>query len=417
MSQESPGSVTAAQSAQETSRRRLVWLSSIVLGLVALLLLAWFVLSHPTGAAPAPKPTPSPTASVLTQPTLLFQVEELNKPFTIGNALTSVGGPKDMANDVTIPSNVIVDAGTAGEMTFGKTVVVPDGNASANALSDVTGIRVDATLMMDPLGFSALVDAVGGVTTDVDVEVVEIKPDGTTVPVLPAGKGQILQGPKALAYASYLAPGEAESARMARFDRVFRLVLAQLPSGQTKMEEIITSLGSSSHSTLPTPAHATYLVRLHDAVVADKTVYRNLPVVPAGLAYPDQSRVNILPTTAMARKLFPDALRVPGPNSKVRVLVQNGVGSPSPMQYARTLLVDGGYSYVNGGAAAEFGQKKSRILVPDSSSTAMGWGADIAKTLGLPKTDIQAAAHGQTVADVIVVLGQDFAVDVTPTSE
>ena len=407
----------AAKTPQEISRRRLVLLSTIVLALVSLLAVAWFFVSRPTASDPSPKPTPTPTASVLTQPTLLFQLKDRKLPISVGNALTSVGGPAGMANDIVVPSSVLVDAGSVGEIPFGETVTLADGNGAGDALSDVTGIRVDSTLAMDVLAFSGLVDAVGGVITDVDVEVVDVQPDGTKVVVLPAGKGQILQGPKAAAYATYRAPGETQDAQMARFDRVFRLVLAQLPSDTSKMEEIITSLGASSRASIPTPELAAYLVRLHDAVVSGKTVYRNLPVLPAATAdHVGATRVNILATAALARRLFPDALRVPGPNSKVRVLVQNGVGLPTPMASARKALIDAGYSYVNGGNAATVGQAKTTILVPDPSATSLGWGADIAATLGVPTADVHTAKHGQTVADVIVVLGADAGSTASPAA-
>ena len=405
-----------AETPQEISRRRLVMLSSMVLGLVSLLALAWFLLSHPTSVDPSPKPTPTPTASVLTQPTLLFQLKDSKLPISIGNALTSVGGPTGTANDISVPSSLLVDVASLGEVPFGQTVSLPDSNASANALSDVTGIRVDGSLQMDALAVSGLVDAVGGVTTDVDVEVVEVQPDGTKKVVLPAGKGQILQGPKAAAYAAYRAPGEPEEAQMARFDRIFRLVLAQLPSDQSKMEEIITSLGASSHATIPSSELAAYLVRLHEAVVSAKTVCRALPVLPAGAAQIGATKVNILATSAMARTLFPDALRVPGPNSKVRVLVQNGVGLPAPVAAARKALIEAGYSYVNGGNAATFGQAQTTILVPDASATSVGWGVDIASVLGVPSTDVHSATHGQTVADVIVVLGGDAGSTASPAA-
>ena len=406
------GSTGQGPSDQETSRRRLVMFSSVVLGVVVLLVGAWFLLSHPTGGGPNPKPTPTPSPSVLRQPTLLFQLQANKQPLAVGNALTSVGGPKGIANDIGVPSNGLVDAGGAGPIPLAQTAALPDTNAAANALSDVTGIRIDATLSMDALAFSGLVDAVGGIFTDVDVEVTELGPDGTTVVVLPAGKGQTLQGPKAAAYATFRAPGESEEARMARFDHVFRLVLAQLPHDESKMEEIITSLGSSAHSSVPTPVLAAYLVRLHDAVLGEQVVYRNLPVLPVDTSGEGTYRVDILATSQMARNLFPEALRIPGPNSKVRALVQNGVGIPGLNDKARSALLDAGYSYIDGGNAASFGRPKTTILVPDSSPTAMGWGAQIAKTLGVPTADVRAATHGQTVADVIVVLGMDF---VTPS--
>ena len=132
------GSTGPGPSDQETSRRRLVMLSSVVLGVVLLLVGAWFLLSHPTGGGPNPKPTPTPSPSVLRQPTLLFQLQANKQPLAVGNALTSVGGPKGIANDIGVPSNVLVDAGGAGPIPLAQTAALPDTNAAANALSDVT---------------------------------------------------------------------------------------------------------------------------------------------------------------------------------------------------------------------------------------------------------------------------------------
>jgi hypothetical protein len=348
---------------------------------------------------------------VLRQPTLLFTLQDGKRPLYVGNALTSVGGPTGVANDIGVPSNVLVDAGAAGQIPFGQTAALQDTNAAPAALSDITGIRIDASLSMDSLAFSGLVDAVGGIFTDVDVEVIELGPDGSPIVVLPKGKGQTLQGPKAAAYATYRAPGESEQARMARFDHVFRLVLAKLPPDESKLEEIITSLGASARSSVPTPVLAAYLVRLHNAVVGNQIVDRNLPVIPVDTAGEGTYRVDILATNLMARKLFPEALRIPGPNSKVRALVQNGVGIPGLNAKARTALLDAGYAYIDGGNAAVLGRPNTTILVPDSSPTAMGWGTQVAAALGVPASDVHVASH-QTVADVIVVLGTDF---VTPS--
>ena len=399
---------------QENSHRTLLQFSSVVLALVAVLGAAWFILAHPAGGGPTPKPTPTPSPSVLRQPTLLFQLKDPKQNLYLGNALTSVGGPTGIANDVGIPSNVLVDAGAAGEIQFAQTAALPDSNIAAIALSDITGIRIDASMDMDALAFSGLVDAVGGIFIDVDVEVVELGPDGTKVVVLPAGKGQTLQGPKAAAYAMYRAPGESEKARMARFDKVFRLVLAKLPSDQSKMEEILTSLGASARANVPKPVLAAYLVRLHDAVVSKQILSRSLPVIPVDTSGLGTYRVDILATSLMARRLFPEALRIPGPNSRVRVLVQNGVGIPGLNAKARTALLGAGYAYIDGGNAATFGRTRTTILVPDSSLTAMGWGTQVAAALGVPTADVHAATHGQTVADVIVVLGMDF-VSPSPT--
>jgi anionic cell wall polymer biosynthesis LytR-Cps2A-Psr (LCP) family protein len=396
----------AAQAASQDSRRRVLIVSGVVLGLLAAITLVWAVFGRGGGEEPAP--TPSPTATGPIQPTLLFQIKNA-QGIAIDNALLSVGGSTGRANVVTVPYTLVVDVATGGTLPFGEVARLPDPDASAGALSDATGINVDATLSMDTLAFSGLVDAVGGVVADVDVDVVQKQPDGSEVVVVQAGKGRTLQGPQAAAYATYLAPGEPEEARMARFAQVLRLVVAKLPQDASKVEAIFTGLGASSRATVPTSQVAAFFLRLNADVLGDDVVYRNLPVktIQDG-GTPTSYTVDPEANAKMVAELFPDAARKPGPNSKVRVLVQNGVGSPGLNAQARQQILDAGYTFVNGGNAATLGQPTTAIVVPDRSPESLTWGADIATALNVPQTAVQVATTGQSVADVIVVLGADF---------
>ncbi len=395
-----------AEEEAATSRRRLLIVSGVVFGLVAAVMLVWAVFGRPRdNFEPAPTPTAAATGPV--QPTMLVQVQDKDN-IAVGNALLSVGGSVKHANVITIPSTVVVDTATGGTLPFGQIARLPDADGSANALSDAIGVTVNGTFAMNTLAFSGLVDAVGGVTADVDVDVIETKSDGTQVVVVPAGKAQVLQGPQAAAYATYLAPGEPEEARMARFTQVLRLAVAKLPSDVTKVESIISGLGASAHSTVSTGEVAAFLVKLQAEVLVDNAAYKNLPVKPIDTGGPSAYRVDQEAAAAMVQELLPDAARKPGPNSQVRVLVQNGVGSPGLNASARQLLIDASYTFVNGGNAASFGHATTQIVVPDSTEASMGWGYDIAKALGVPRSDVLVDSSGQSVADVIVILGADF---------
>jgi hypothetical protein len=94
--------------------------------------------------------------------------------------------------------------------------------------------------------------------------------------------------------------------------------------------------------------------------------------------------------------------------------VQNGVGTPGLGSSARDRLVADGFTYVAGGNAAQFGTPKSLVLITESTADKRAEGAAIAAALGLPETAVRLTSQGQSVADVVVVLGKDYNPKKTP---
>jgi anionic cell wall polymer biosynthesis LytR-Cps2A-Psr (LCP) family protein len=355
------------------------------------------------------EPPPATAASdpALRQPTLLVQLRG-DDQLAAATALLAVGGPSERGTMVLIPSNLYLDAPTGGNLPLSEVARLPDANASADAISDLIGVRVDGTFVMDPAAFAGLVDAVGGITASVDVNVTETDAEGTTTIVVPAGT-QRLTGLQATKFATYLAPGEPEQARLARFQQVFRLVMASLPAEPTQIDPILTSLGSLGRSTVPTSQLGEFFSRFHSYVVSDEVDYPGLPVTKIETGGEDTAfGADQQAAAAMVTRYLSDAVRQPGPNSKVRVLVQNGRIVPGLGASARDRLVDGGFTYVYGGNAPTLVDGPTQIVVPDTSTESLQWGSDIAKALGVPETDVRVATEGQTIADVIVVLGTDF---------
>ncbi|MFN8158526.1 MAG: LytR C-terminal domain-containing protein [Candidatus Nanopelagicales bacterium] len=396
-----------AQSDADVSRRRVVIAAGVVVALLVAVVGGWWVVGRGSSGDADAAPTTSPSPTGPTQPTLLLQLTD-KEGVGVGNALLSIGGTS-LANMLTVTPDTLVDVATGGTMPFGEVDRLPDADASANTLSDAIGVDVNGTWTMDKLAYSGLIDAVGGVVMDVNADVVEEQPDGSQKVLVGSGQHQLLQGPAAAAYATYLADGEPEAARTARFVEVTRLALAKLPVEATKTEAILTGLGASARSTISTKDLAAFLVKMHEYVLADNVAYNSLPTVAAdaGGATPGQ-RIDQTAASAMVDKYFPDAKRKPGPNSKTRVLVQNGVGTPGLNTGARDLLVEAGYTFVNGGNAAVRGLAATQVIVPDRSTESLALGADIAKALKVPSTAVVVATEGQSIADVVVVLGRDF---------
>ena len=52
--------------------------------------------------------------------------------------------------------------------------------------------------------------------------------------------------------------------------------------------------------------------------------------------------------------------------------------------------------------------KETIVLIPDSTPASVTLGENVASTLGVPASAVQVSDQGSSVADVIVVLGEDF---------
>jgi hypothetical protein len=91
------------------------------------------------------------------------------------------------------------------------------------------------------------------------------------------------------------------------------------------------------------------------------------------------------------------------------VLVQNGVGAPGLGDDARSRLVDEGFRFVGGGNAELLGRQTSAVLVPSSSASDRELGLAVAAALGLPAEVVAVGQEAPTTAEVVVVLGADFA--------
>jgi len=171
----------------------------------------------------------------------------------------------------------------------------------------------------------------------------------------------------------------------------------------------VTSLKDGSSSTLSSTRLAEILTAAQ-AVSEDGDMLSDvLPVNAIATGAGEESYgVNAQQAAALMEARFAPSLVKDAAGGPVRVLVQNGVGTPGLVDKARTKLVKAGFRFVNGNNAPEFGQKQSAVLIPDSTPASVQQGAAVAAALGLPASAVGVSGQGQTVAEVIVVLGLDF---------
>lgn len=399
------GDRAAARAARRAAaRKRNLRILAVVGGVLVLLVgVGWLVLGG--GGEDSPVETSNEPPK---QQTLLMQVTGPDGT-AAASALTGLTPSAGTGAVVLVPSRLLVDVAGTGDIPFGETVTLPEPSAPSQAITDLLGVRVDDSWVLDQAALGALVDAVGGVDAAVDVDVVRTADDGSETVVVRAGN-QKLGGAGAAAYATYLAEGEPEQARLARFDDVFNGLLEALPGERAEVVAALGKAGDGSQSTLDVSGLAARLVELKDASADQELASDVLPVteIDTGAGTPSYG-IEPGQVAAMMRTRFPGAIQKDAGGEVLRVLVENGVGTPGLVEKARTKLVRDGFRFINGGNAASFDNEESAVIIPDGTEKSVGRGQRVARSLGLPTSSVVPSDRGQSVADVIVILGKDFA--------
>lgn len=351
-------------------------------------------------------PPNTPPATERTQQTMVLAVATVSGPI-LSAALLGADGTTDEGAVVLVPSRLIVDGPSPEGIQFGATARLPDLDAPAFALGETLGVVVDGTWKLTPPGLTRLVDAVGGITINVDEDVVRTFPNGNRRLLVPAGTNT-LNGVQAAAYATLLAARDPEPVRLAHFNDVLLALLPKLPKDPVDLQKLLTRLGADSRMSRGSAWLASFLLTLAGPVQQRDVVSQTLPVAPLDVGGPTTIyTVDEDPARQLLDRSFADSLP-PGGNQRTSVLVQNGVGRPELVDAAARKLTANGYAFVNGGNANRFGYRNSVVVVPDGSDQSVTAGGQVAKALGLPASSVQVASVGQNVADVLVILGADF---------
>jgi hypothetical protein len=367
-----------------------------VIAILVLALLLFVVVDGRGG------PAATPSAEGRTQQTLLLQVTG-DSGLTASAVLLgrSLGG--SATTGLLIPSRLLTQAPGAGSVSVAETGRLADPATAGAAISDQLGVIVDGVWRIDRAGLASLVDAVGGVEVDVDREMVDAQGR-----ILINPGPQRLDGAAAATYATYLANGEQDASRSARFAEVMTATLAAVPADSTSLTGLVSGTNGATASLDPA-AIADFLVPLAIAARADGLGLSSLPVKPIDTGANDLSyRLDVDGAKEAVAARFGGSLPASSTAGGTRVLVQNGVGTPGLGQAARDKLVAAGLVYVGGGNASAFGRATSAVVIPDATGDSRRIGLEVARALGLPDSAVRLADRGQSVADVVVVLGADF---------
>ena len=317
-----------------------------------------------------------------------------------GASLLAIG--PDATSALLVPSRLLVDVPGGGRVPLAEALTV-SADAAGDAVADALDVRVDGTWVLTAAGLAQLVDALGGVAADVDTPV-----RAGDVALAP-GDDQQLTGEQAAALATALGEDEAEAARLARQEAVLAATVRALPDDTEEVTALLTSLTEESTSTFPDDRLAQLLTTASAALQDGSYGATVLPVREIATGG-DEVLYGIDDAGAaeLLASRFADVRRA-GAEDAVRVLVQNGAGTPGLGDAARDRLVEAGFRFVGGGNAATLGRATSVVLVPSDERADREAGAAVAEALGLSPDVVAVGQEAPTTAEVVVVLGQDFA--------
>jgi len=386
------GRRSARRAEQKRKRQRNTRITAIVAGVAVLVAGVAFVLSrggHHKGS----------DGHKRTQRTILLQVKGADGT-AVASALLAHDPASTEGSVVLVPPQVIASVPGFGSQPFGRALRTTSAKGSREALSDLMGVVVDGSWVLDAATFARLVDQEGGIQVDVDVTVVAGR-----VVVLQPGT-QHVDGAHALAFATYLATGEQEQTRLARLQTVVDGIVAALPRD---VKALLSSLGRGSQPSVAVPDLAGLLAGLKKDDAASQLQYRSLPVIKVDAGTDEtRFRIDAAATRSLVDELLADSIP-PGARSEGnRVLVLNGVGTPGLGEKVRAKLVPAGFVFVGSRNAPSFGYAKTQVLVKDATPAGSELGARVARALGVPVSSVMASDQIGTIADVVVIVGRDF---------
>ncbi|MGW0600717.1 LCP family protein [Streptomyces sp. NPDC002776] len=299
---------------------------------------------------------------------------------------------------VLLPNSLALTGDDGTTSTLAKSVEDDGSTGTREALDTVLGTEIQGTWRLDTPYLQNLVDLVGNIDIDTNTDVPDpaAKSKGAA-PLVNKGEAQTLSGKMAVAYATYRGPGEQQNAQLERFGQVMQGVLRKLSSDAQAATVTVQTLQQILDPSMTDKDLGTFLAELAD--LAKGGDYRT-----ALLPVQDDGTLSAETSASVVKDVLGGTAKSPDQGAAVRVSVQNATGVKDNTEKARVVLLNGGFTFLEGGTASA-AQSASKVLYTDAADKENA--TEVAKTLGLPAG---AVAKGEVTsnASVSVILGQDY---------
>ncbi|SOD64529.1 transcriptional attenuator, LytR family [Streptomyces zhaozhouensis] len=282
-----------------------------------------------------------------------------------------------------------------GATTLGQAVADESAGSVRDAVGALLGAEIKGTWRLNTPSLANLVDLVSGITVATDTEVPGGEDDEG--PLVEAGDEVRLAGQEAVAYATYRADEEPQSAQLVRFGQVMEAVLDKLPATDSGAVTAMENLRQIHDPSLSEQELGVSLATL--AGYAQSGDYTTAP-----LPVEDDGTVSDETADGLVHEVLGGSVSNAQSGGAVRFGVRDASGTGALGEMARIALVGAGLTVVDNRVVDDTATESSILYeVPEHRETAL----DAARTLGLPE-DVVTEGDGPGTADVTVVLGQDY---------
>lgn len=201
----------------------------------------------------------------------------------------------------------------------------------------------------------------------------------------------------AVAYATYRAAGEAQNAQLERFGQVMQGVLRKVSSDAQGATVTVQTLAQILDPSLTDTDLGAFLAKLADLAKGGDYKTALLPVQTDGTLSAEAS-------ASVVKDVLGGTAKSPDKDAAVSVSVQNASGAKANTEDARVVLLNGGFTFLEGGTPAST-KATSQVLYADAADKENA--VEVAKTLGLDSGAVKKGTVSGS-ADVAVVLGEDY---------
>lgn len=393
--------------------RRLAVVVGIVVVAIGVRYVPWEAL-RPAPPVAAPSEGQSQSASpapAVEQDTLLLIRTQTDEGPAVGITLLAVSAEADGTAVIFVPHGTLVDIPGFGldrlglAQQYGGTALVEA------SMENLLGIDIDHSAQVSDSGLSALLARTGGLDLEVDERLVARSEDGSAQVRFEPG-AQFLDGQRLVEFWSFQERGESELDTFPRQQQVWGQLL-RAASEPAVVEALIADGAPQLETSADRAFLKSLLTRMAAAATEGTMDYTLVPVVPFG-AGDDTGGVTYRADPEGIERLVagPLAPSVPvgGGSDAIRIQVLNGVGTPGIGQAVDRKLEGAGYRIVLTDNARSFDFNETRILVYREDAESLQAAEEVQRLLGVGT--IQISRQPQSVVDLTIVVGADFAAQV-----